>query len=149
VETSTSPATDVEIGGTVDTLRWFTDMNEATSYAKSSDRTVLMVFAGSDWCRPCKQFRQAVLDDTGFKQDFAEQLTVLYLDFPAKRRNKLPAEQTAANEALAERYNPTGVFPKLLLLSPEEAQLGELSYRGEDAASFSEQLTGLLASDND
>ena len=119
-----------------DTVRTVHRVEEATAIADSSGAGILTVFAGSDWCRPCKMFKRAVLDDPAFDREAAGELVVLYLDFPAKRRNALPPEQTAHNEALAERFNPTGSFPKLLLLDPGEQVVAELEYTGQDAATF-------------
>lgn len=37
-------------------------------------------------------------------------------DFPRKKTNALSKEQTAENEKLAEKYNPNGQFPLIILL---------------------------------
>ena len=123
-----------------DTVVTVTQLEEAKALADSTDAAILAVFAGSDWCRPCKMFKRGVLEDDAFRRGAAGEVVVLYLDFPAKRRNALPAAQTAHNEALAERYNPTGSFPKLVLLDPAEAKLAELEFAGQDAEAFVAEL---------
>ena len=123
-----------------DTVLTVTRLDDAKAYADSADAAILAVFAGSDWCRPCKMFKRGVLEDDAFRRGAAGEVVVLYLDFPAKRRNALPAEQTAHNEALAERLNPTGSFPKLVLLDLAEAPLAELEFAGQDAGTFLAQL---------
>ena len=123
-----------------DTVRTVHRIEQATAIADSVGAEILTVFAGSDWCRPCKMFKRGVLDDPAFDREAAGEVVVLYLDFPAKRRNALPPEQTAHNEALAERFNPTGSFPKLLLLDPGERVVAELEYSGQDAARFLDDL---------
>ena len=128
----------------VDTLYTTTSLKEAKRYAKQHDARILMVFAGSDWCRPCKQFKAGVLDDASFRESVKEDIVVLYLDFPSKRRNQLPPKQKAANEALAEQYNPQGIFPRIVLIDAAEHVLGELKYTGEEAAAFETQLSSLL-----
>lgn len=139
-----SPA---EAVATVDTLLTFTDMAEARAVADETGRDILLVFAGSDWCRPCKQFRISVLEDAGFRQNLREELVVLYLDFPSKRRNQLPEEVQAHHNRYAERYNAEGVFPRLYLLDAEEAVLAELKFAGEEAPAFESQLRAALASE--
>ena len=127
-----------------DSLATYSTMAEAQQAARSGDAQILVVFAGSDWCRPCKQFKVSVLDDAGFRQNLSDELVVLYLDFPSKRRNQLPAEQTAHNERYAEKYNPQGLFPRLLIVDVEEELVGELSYAGEEATSFEAQVREVL-----
>jgi len=56
----------------------------------------------------------AVENNQGILDRLNDRLVVLYLDFPAKRKNRLSKEQTAHNEALAERFNKSGAFPKLM-----------------------------------
>ena len=123
-----------------DSLLFVSDMEEAKALAEARDQDILLVFAGSDWCRPCKQFKLSVLDDSSFRQNFKDELLVLYLDFPSKRRNQLSEPQQAHNNRYAEQYNPEGLFPRLFLLDAGQETLGELKYAGEDAESFEAQL---------
>lgn len=129
----------------VDTVLVLTDGDEASAHADSAGVDVLAVFAGSDWCRPCKMFERAVLRAPEFREGAAGEVAVLYLDFPAKRRNALPPAQTAHNEALAERFNPTGSFPKLLLLRPDQTVVADLEYAGQDASTFVAELRAARA----
>lgn len=129
-----------------DTVVTVRRLAEAKTLAAADGRDILAVFAGSDWCRPCKMFKRGVLDAPGFVDSAAAEVVVLYLDFPAKRRNALPAEQTAHNEALAERLNPGGSFPKLVLLRPDESTVAELEFVGQDAAAFLGELRAARAS---
>lgn len=129
----------------VDTVRVLTDGDEASAYADSAGVDVLAVFAGSDWCRPCKMFERAVLEAPEFREGAAGEVAVLYLDFPAKRRNALPPAQTAHNEAMAKRFNPTGSFPKLLLLRADQTVLAGLEYAGQDAPTFLAELRAARA----
>lgn len=119
-----------------DTLLWVTDLGEAKRLARRGDKRILAVFAGSDWCRPCKQFRAAVLDDAGFRESARGEVVVLYLDFPSKRRNQLPPDRKAHNDALAERLNPEGLFPRALLLDADGEQIREVPYKGETPGDY-------------
>lgn len=119
---------------------WFTDLTEAKTFAAENGTDILMVFAGSDWCRPCIQFKQDILHSDEFKKYAEGRLAVLYLDFPARKKNRLPEAQTAHNEALAERYNRTGAFPKIVLLDKDENVLAEPEFKGQTASSFIQLL---------
>ncbi len=122
-------------------LSWFTDLSEAKNYAAGNQANILMVFAGSDWCKPCIQFKQDILLSEDFSEYAAGEIAILYLDFPARKKNRLPAEQTEHNEALAEKYNRSGAFPKILLLDKDQNILSEPVFKGQHVDEFVQQLT--------
>jgi len=122
----------------------FTDINKAKTFAKKEKKQILMVFAGSDWCKPCIQFKRGILSNDTFKTYAKDNLAVLYLDFPLKKANKLSAEQTRKNELLAEKYNPSGAFPHILLLSAEEKIIGQLNFSNQDPTEFIESCKSII-----
>ncbi len=115
---------------------WFTDQSEATAYASEHDDDILMVFAGSDWCRPCIQFKKDILEATDFKQFADGNIVILYLDFPSKKKNKLSNEATKHNEGLADKYNRSGTFPKVVLLDKAMNKIKDLNYEGQSSEDF-------------
>lgn len=115
---------------------WFHNLEEAESYAASHEVPILMVFAGSDWCRPCMRFKKDILTTEAFSNYAKDKLTILYLDFPMKKENKLPAEQIKHNEQLAEKYNESGAFPYVLMLDAHEKVLGKLSFTNQSPEEF-------------
>lgn len=118
----------------------FTNIAEAKAHAIESNQNILMVFAGSDWCKPCIQFKKDILQSTDFTDRLGNQVSILYLDFPARRKNRLSKEQTAHNEALAERFNKSGVFPKIILINAEEKILANPEFKGQTALDFIYEL---------
>lgn len=117
-------------------LQWFENIEEATSYAVENDANILMVFAGSDWCKPCIKFKKEILEANDFKAWAASNVAVLYLDFPARKKNKLSPDQTAHNEALAEKYNKSGAFPNIFLLDKETSLVANPSFKGQSVSDF-------------
>ncbi len=115
---------------------WFTSQAEAMTYAVEHDDNILMVFAGSDWCRPCIQFKKDVLESIDFKKYAQDNIVILYLDFPSKKKNKLSKEATSHNEGLAEKYNQSGTFPKIVLLDNNMIKIKELNYEGQSSEEF-------------
>ena len=107
---------------------WLTDVTKAKAKAKAEKKSILMVFAGSDWCRPCIQLKKKVLETPTFKQYAKDNLVLLYLDFPARKKNKLSKSQTAHNEKLAEKYNRSGAFPLVVLTNSKGKTLGKMGY---------------------
>ncbi len=122
-------------------LQWFTNIEEAKSAAAENEQNILMVFAGSDWCKPCIQFKKDILQNSDFATQNKENLVVLYLDFPARKKNKLPKEQTKHNEALADKYNRSGTFPKIILLDAQGNKLKTIAFEGQSAEAFSAELS--------
>ena len=106
--------------GQNESIQWFTNMEEAKAYSTENETNILMVFSGSDWCKPCIKLRKDVLESAVFQEWAKERMVVLYLDFPARRKNKLSKETTKHNEALAERFNKSGVFPNVFVLNSKE-----------------------------
>lgn len=90
----------------------------------NKDKLQLLVFSGSDWCIPCIKFERQVLQDSTFK-DFAQQhLQIVIADFP--QHSKLSPDKNVKNESLAKKYNPSGIFPYVLLLSAKGDRLTEI-----------------------
>lgn len=123
-----------------DTSNWFIDLAEAKEFAKSHDNQILMVFAGSDWCRPCIQFKKDILNSAAFAEFAKEKMAVLYLDFPSKKKNRLSDEQTAHNETLASKYNSQGSFPKIVLTNEEGSVLAEPEFKEQTPEEFISEL---------
>lgn len=122
----------------------FTDIALAKANSKKQNVPILMVFAGSDWCKPCIQFKRSILTSETFTAYAKQNLTVLYLDFPSKKINQLTAEQTAHNEKLAEKFNPSGAFPEILMIDSNEKILGKLEYKNQSPEAFITSCKALI-----
>ena len=102
-----------------------------------------MIFSGSDWCKPCIQFKKEILSTDVFKVYRDENLIQLELDFPYKR-SKMSKAQLAHNETLAELYNPNGAFPELILLNESGDVIKKLKYqKGMSSQVFINELSDL------
>ena len=55
---------------------------------------------------------------------------------------------TRQNEALAEKYNPAGEFPKIVLLNPDETVLTSIRYDNQSPGEFVNELSGVLQNAN-
>ena len=108
--------------------------DRAFQQADESGRYVLLVFSGSDWCAPCIRLEKKIFSTTLF-QDFAtSELIMLVADFPQRKR--MAKELQQQNEALAERYNPNGLFPYVLLLRSDRSVVSEVPYNNETVQTF-------------
>jgi len=121
-----------------------TNFNEAVEVAKDQDKQILMVFSGSDWCKPCIQLRKEILESEEFKSYSVNHLVLLELDFPYRKKNMLSKTQVAHNEQLAEIFNPKGIFPFVLLLDSSVDVIKVVTYkRGMSPDIFLEHITAL------
>lgn len=124
---------------------WSTDLAAALQLAKVSNKPVLAVFSGSDWCKPCIMLKQEVFDQPEFAQYAQDKFVLARFDFPRSKKNKLPAAQTKINEQAAAQLNKEGSFPLVVLLSPEGKVLAKTGYRPGGPAAYDAYLTQLLA----
>ncbi len=125
-------------------VEWQTNLESAQKIASDQNKEILVVFAGSDWCIPCMKFKETILLAEDFKSFEKDNLVVVYLDFPAKKKNKLPAEQTAYNEKLASKYNPSGLFPHIVLLDSQGAVIKHLKFDNQTPKAFTKEIKSLI-----
>lgn len=97
-------------------LKAQSNLETAKTQALNEHKKVLLYFSGSDWCAPCMKFKKTIIQDETFKSFADSSLVIVNADFPRKKENKLSKELTEQNELLAEKYNPNGSFPLILLL---------------------------------
>ncbi|WBO86162.1 thioredoxin family protein [Hymenobacter yonginensis] len=124
---------------------WNTDLTAAMQQAKATNKPVLAVFSGSDWCKPCIMLKQEVFDKPEFEQFAKDRFVLARFDFPRSKKNKLPATQTKINEQAAAQLNKEGAFPLVVLLSPEGKVLAKTGYRPGGATAYDAYLSQLLA----
>lgn len=108
---------------------WHTNFKEAKEIASKEDKPIVLVFQGSDWCAPCIKLDKKVWSTDDFKNYAKDHYVLLQADFPKKKDHKLPEAQVSQNEKLAEKYNPRGYFPLVVVLDENGKVLGETGYR--------------------
>lgn len=126
--------------------QWCTTWNEAVHQSALSDKPILMVFAGSDWCKPCMMLEKTIFETPDFQEYAAQHLVLLKVDFPRQKKNRLPETQRTHNEGLAEKYNPEGEFPCLLLLNAKGDLISKVPHTPTSSFDFIGQIQHLLAS---
>jgi uncharacterized protein YyaL (SSP411 family) len=125
---------------------WNTSLPLALQQAQATQRPVLAVFSGSDWCKPCMMLKQEVFDQPEFARFAQDKLVLARFDFPRNKKNKLPADQTTLNEQAASQLNTAGEFPLVVVLSPEGKILARTGYRAGGAAAYTAYLQPYLTS---
>ncbi len=124
---------------------WSSSLPAALAQAKASQKPVLAVFSGSDWCKPCMQLKQEVFDQPEFMSYAKDKFVLARFDFPRNKKNAVSKEQTKLNEDAAAQLNKEGAFPAVVLLSPEGKVLARTGYRPGGVAAYDAYLDQLLA----
>ncbi|MCF6241084.1 MAG: thioredoxin family protein [Bacteroidales bacterium] len=113
----------------VNAQNWQTDLEKAKEIANNENRKIVLVFQGSDWCAPCIKLEQNIWSSEEFKNYAKDHFVMLLADFPRKKKNQLPKEQQEKNNFLAEKYNPQGFFPLIVVLDKGGEVLGSTGYK--------------------
>lgn len=119
---------------------WGTDYAAALSEAKGQNRRVFLFFTGSDWCGWCMRLQKEILTTPEFASYASDNLVLVELDFPQKKR--LPAPVKSQNEALARKYGIEG-FPTVIVLDGSGRKVGQLGYQEGGPAPFVKALKSL------
>lgn len=124
---------------------WQASLPAALAEAKATQKPVLAVFSGSDWCKPCMMLKQEVFDQPEFIGFAKDKFVLARFDFPRNKKNQLDKAQAKLNEQAAEQLNKEGAFPAVVLLSPEGKVLARTGYRPGGATAYDAYLQQLLA----
>ena len=125
---------------------WNTNLENAESKAKSEHKNILLVFSGSDWCAPCIKLDKNIWQTDIFKQTAIENWILVKADFPKSRKNALPKEIEQQNAILAEKYNPEGFFPLVVILDADGKVLGKTGFENISAEAYTSKLKSLTKS---
>ncbi|MEH6536016.1 MAG: thioredoxin family protein [Psychroserpens sp.] len=108
---------------------WITDFTKAKSSAKENNKTIVLVFQGSDWCAPCIKLDKEIWHTDEFKNYAKDHFVMLKADFPKRKKNALSNTQQEHNNKLAEAYNKNGYFPYVVVLDDKGNVLGSTGYK--------------------
>ncbi|MDG2193319.1 MAG: thioredoxin family protein [Polaribacter sp.] len=126
---------------TVSAQEWHVDFAKATEEASRSNKKIILVFQGSDWCAPCIKLDRKIWSTELFKTYAKTHFVLLKADFPRRKKNKLPKNQEEKNQLLAEKYNQQGYFPLVLVLDKKGKVLGQLGYENVSPKEYINRLS--------
>lgn len=108
---------------------WQTDFDKSKELADAENKTIILVFQGSDWCAPCMKLESEIWESEEFNAYAKEHYIMHKADFPRKKKNQVESEQLVKNKELAEQYNSKGFFPFVVVLYKDGKVLGETGYK--------------------
>lgn len=127
-----------------DTTIWVRNISTAKSISAEKHLPIMLVFSGSDWCKPCIKLKTQILLTDTFSAYAKDHFVLLNLDFPRKAKNKLSAEQEVHNDELASKYNMDGTFPLVVIIDNEGKILATSGYLDITPAEYITNLESLL-----
>ncbi|MFO7825823.1 MAG: thioredoxin family protein [Cyclobacterium sp.] len=74
----------------VSAQEWQLDLSQAQKIAQETDRRIVFVFSGSDWCAPCIKLEKEIWQSVEFQSYAKGNYVMLRADFPRKKANQLP-----------------------------------------------------------
>lgn len=87
--------------------------NHIQTKAQQEKKNIVVYFSGSDWCSVCHKFKKSFLAQSKVDSLLNNHYVYYVADFP--QRSKQDKETVTLNETLAEKLNPEGVFPLLVI----------------------------------
>lgn len=125
---------------------WLADLGAAQAQAKATNRPIVAVFSGSDWCKPCIMYEQEVFSQPEFEAYAKDRLVLAHFDFPRQKKNQPTAAQVKLNETAAAQLNREGDFPLAVVISPEGKVLAKTGYIAGGPAAFEAYLKKVVPS---
>lgn len=120
------------------------DLAAAQAQAKATNRPIVAVFSGSDWCAPCVKYEREVFAQPAFVAYAKDRLVLAHFDFPQKPQNQPLPEQSKRNDAAKAQLNREGEFPLAVVVAPDGKILGKIGYVSGGPAGFEAYLKTLL-----
>ena len=108
---------------------WLLNIDSAKVESIKTNKPIMIVFSGSDWCKPCIKLKHEILESETFLAFAKDSLVLVAADFPRLKTNRQSDAQVKHNENLASKYNQSGSFPHVVFINTEEKILGTLGYK--------------------
>jgi thiol-disulfide isomerase/thioredoxin len=114
---------------------WHTNLAQAKSAAARSNKRILALFTGSDWCPPCQMFEAEVAHDQQFVGIFASSFVFYKCDWLRNTPQPPAVEQEVSR---VRREYGISQYPTLMVLNAEGEELDEVDWTSVRGGSFKE-----------
>lgn len=126
-------------------IHWLTNYDEAIKESTATNKYMLIVFTGSDWCPWCQKLDREVLSTDEFAEMVGSKFVFLKIDFPT--HTKITSAQQKHNNDLKEKYGVKG-FPTLIILDEKQQKINTIGYRAGGAKAYADYLQSTIADYN-
>lgn len=124
-----------------DATKWIDTFSEAKQISEETGKPIILLFSGSDWCKPCIKLKNYILESDEFA-NYSSKFVLYNADFPY--RIKQPKELVKQNETLAEQYNPKGEFPKVVYIDKNGKVLGSTGFIDCEPSAYIQKIEKVL-----
>ena len=107
---------------------WTFNYEQGLEASQKTDKLLMLVFQGSDWCTPCIKLEKKIWQSEAFINYSNQKLILVKLDFPRKKVNQLDDLQKKHNNKKAEKFNPNGYFPLVVVMNSNGKVLDQFGY---------------------
>ncbi|GAA4272254.1 hypothetical protein GCM10022258_15480 [Aquimarina gracilis] len=104
---------------------WVYDLTEAKEIAKKENKTIVLYFTGSDWCRPCMMLKEDFFGSYKFSK-YKNSFVFLYIDIP-RDQDLLTEKQKIENYKVLDLYNKAKTFPLIFMINHKGKILDQIS----------------------
>lgn len=134
----------------VETLKgnWNTIVDDAYEASKNSNKPILVLFTGSDWCKPCQALEKNLFSTDEFEEWAEDKVVLLYLDNPIK--TQMPKEHWVNIRKVSRKVPPNG-FPSVVIFDAERESDTSYTYTEwgrvsgyDDNESFMKELNAIM-----
>jgi len=125
-------------------------LSVAKQKAAQENKTIMIVFSGSDWCIPCMHLEKEILNKPDFESFAKKKLVMLNADFPLKNKNKklISKLEQKNNAILFKKYNLKGIFPLVVLLNSNGKFIADTGYKKMTPIQYANYINSLIVSKN-
>ncbi|MDG1849181.1 MAG: thioredoxin family protein [Flavobacteriales bacterium] len=117
---------------------WFTDVDKALMASKNTGKSIFVFFTGKDWCSWCHKLDRQILVQEDFINYAKENLVLLELDFPKKKR-VLPLKQIE----LARKFQIRS-YPTVILMDAYKNEIGRTGYEAMSPLQYTEHIHSII-----
>jgi protein disulfide-isomerase len=122
-------------------IDWYTNYADALKASQSTSKPIVLFFTGSDWCTWCNKLEKEALQTPDFINRVGDKLIFVKLDYP--RKGNANADIVAQNAELLKKYSVHG-YPTLILINPQEQQIGITGYRPGGGQDYADHLLKMV-----
>jgi len=125
-----APPVDFAQTSLANDIVWHDSLEAALEQAHATDRPILAIFTGSDWCPHCKTLEANVLHSEGFREWAEANVVLLEIDMP---QVGISREVRVARSRVCHTYGIRS-FPSVVLIDQEgKAVFKNAGYTGQSA----------------
>ena len=121
---------------------WMHNFQEAREIARAEDKTMLVLFTGSQWCPPCQQLEKNVFASNAFADYARQSLVLVELDFD-RRGQPTSTEFKAQHNRLKTRMKIRG-FPTVILFDSKGEVIERTGFRRGSPEQYVDHLKKLV-----